>query len=409
LGGLVQDNSGTIYGTTYNGGADNNGTIFSFTPDGAFKVLLTFDSENGAYPCDGLLIYTNGLLYGTSKVGGGNGTGAGTIFNMGTNGVPFNTLHVFDSDDGGEPVGGLITDSNGNFYGTDYAGGSNGYGTVFKLDASLNITTLLTFNFTNGAWPNCTPVLDSAGYLWGTTSGGGSTEGGTIFKVSTNGVPANTVYVPFATFNGINGSVPGSSLAPGPNGSYYGTALYGGTYYKGLVFQVTSNGGINQVASFPGGSGGAYPIAGLIPGTNHDFYGTTSGLGANTNDGYGSVFRVTTNGVLTTYIAFNGTNGFAPSAPLLLGEDGALYGTTQYGGALGSGTVFKLVLGPILPTKLNIQTVSNLAVLTWTNPVFNLQYSSTVSGPWVNAPGAFSPYTTTLYNNMKFFRLQAPE
>jgi uncharacterized repeat protein (TIGR03803 family) len=137
------------------------------------------------------------------------------------------------------------------------------------------------------------------------------------------------------------------------------------------------------------------------------FYGTTSGLGSNATNGYGTVFRVTTNGVLTTFLAFNGANGSAPSAPLLQGRDGALYGTTQYGGPLGSGTVFKLFLGPINPIPLNIQSVSNVAVLTWTNPVFNLQAATTPAGPFTNVPDAFSPYTNTFTNPVTFFRLQA--
>lgn len=408
LGGLVQDASGTLYGTTFSGGAADNGTVFSLGTNGVFNTLVTFRSGNGGYPCDGLLLGSNGILYATSKIGGGNGSAAGTVFDVTTNGQSFATLATFTLDNGGYPTGGLISDAGGNLYGTTYNGGLFSDGTVFKLDTGGVVTTLATFDYTNGAWPNCTLTLDRAGNLWGTTVGGGSgLGGGTIFKVPTNGLPANTLLTPFVSFNnGANGSVPQAGLTPGPDGAYYGTTQYGGAHNKGVVFRVTTNGVITALVSFSGGNG-AYPIAGLVIGTNGVFYGTTSGLGSNATNGYGTVFRVTTNGVLTTFLAFNGANGSAPSAPVLVGNDGALYGTTQYGGPSGSGTVFKLFLGPINPIPLNIQSVSNVAVLTWTNPVFNLQAAPTVTGPFTNVPEAFSPYTNSFTNPATFFRLWA--
>jgi len=173
-----------------------------------------------------------------------------------------------------------------------------------------------------------------------------------------------------------------------------------------VVFRVSTNGAITDLVSFAGGNG-AYPIAALILGSNGVFYGTTSGLGFNEPVGNGTVFRVTTNGVLTTFWAFNGTDGTAPSGPLLQGNDGALYGTTQYGGALGSGTVFKLFLGPINPIPLNIQMAANSRVLTWTNPVFHLQAAPALIGPFTNLPDAYSPYTNSFANRAMFFRLQS--
>jgi uncharacterized repeat protein (TIGR03803 family) len=408
MGGLVQDANGTLYGTTYTGGSADNGTAFSLATNGAFKVLVTFNSGNGAYPGGTLLLETNGELFGTTEGGGGNGSGGGTVFEMSTNGQVFSTLAAFNPTQGAEPVDGLIRDASGNFYGTTYSGGAYNYGAVFKMDTNDVITTLASFDQTNGAWPNCNLCLDGAGYLWGTTVGGGTGSFGTIFKIPTNGIPANTFLVPFATFNGANGSIPMAGLTPGPNGAYYGTTEAGGKYNYGVVFQVSAGGIITNVLSFAGGNG-AYPLAALIPGTNGDFYGTTGGAGFDHTQfaSNGTIFRVTTNGVLTTLFAFNGTNGSVPSAPLLFGRNGALYGTTAYGSTNGSGTIFKLLPGPVNPLPLNIESSGNASILTWANPVFNLQAAPVVTGPFTNVPGAFSPYTNFSGENMMFFRLQA--
>jgi uncharacterized repeat protein (TIGR03803 family) len=112
--------------------------------------------------------------------------------------------------------------------------------------------------------------------------------------------------------------------------------------------------------------------------------------------------------LLTTLFAFNGTNGAALSAPLLIGKDGALYGTTANGSeAAGGGTVFRLLPGPVLPIPLNILEMSNSTVLTWTNPVFNLQSATSLTGPFIYVPDSFSPYTNVSKNQTLFFRLKA--
>jgi uncharacterized repeat protein (TIGR03803 family) len=408
LGGVVQDAAGTLYGTAYNAGPGQNGTIFSLKTNGVVTNIVVFNSANGAYPCAGLLLGSNGLLYTTASLGGGgNGSAGGSVVRVATNGLNFTNLVSFYSTNGSYPVGGVISDSSGNLYGTTVHGGFYDYGTVFKLDPSGVLTTLAIFNNTNGATPQCTPVLDNAGYLWGTTmSGSGTALYGTIFRVPTNS-PPNSLIAPFAVFAASNGSVPMAGLSLGPDGAFYGTAKYGGKHNYGVVYRVTTNGVITALSSFSGGNG-AYPVAALIPGPNDVFYGTTSGFNGNEYIGDGTVFRVTTNGALNTFMIFNGTNGSTPSGPLLLGKDGALYGTTQYGGAFGSGTVFKLSLGPISPITLHIQLGSPKPVLTWTNPVFNLQAAPALTGPFTDVPEAFSPYTNSFTNRAMFFRLVSP-
>lgn len=406
-GGLAQDAAGNLYGTTYNAGPLRNGTVFSLRTNGVVTNLVVFGSTNGAYPHAGLLLNTNGILYATAYLGGGNGSGNGVVLCVATNGQNFTNLVTFYSTNGAYPVGGVIRDRAGNLYGTTAQGGFYDYGTVFKLDPTRGLTTLAIFNNTNGATPSCTLVLDAAGYLWGTTpSGSGSAVYGTIFRIPTNS-PPNSLVAPFAVFAATNGSVPMAGLSLGPDGNLYGTTKYGGKHNYGTVYRVTPGGAITTLFSFSGGNG-AYPVAALALGSNGVFYGTTSGFTGNQYAGKGTVFRITTNGTLNTLAIFNGTNGATPVGPVLQGLDGALYGTTEFGGAFGSGTIFKLSLGPIHTTALQIQLAARTPVLTWTNPVFNLQAAPAPTGPFTNIPEAFSPYSNTFPKSGLFFRLVSP-
>jgi uncharacterized repeat protein (TIGR03803 family) len=122
-----------------------------------------------------------------------------------------------------------------------------------------------------------------------------------------------------------NGRNPQAGLVLGSDGNFYGTCEQGGSSDKGTVFQVTSDGMLTTVVSFTGDNG-ATPLGGLVLGRDHNLYGTTA-YGGTTN--YGTVFKVTTNGVLTTLASFSGTDGAGPGAELLV---------------LGGGTIFRLVI-----------------------------------------------------------------
>jgi len=167
--------------------------------------------------------------------------------------------------------------------------------------------------------------------------------------VTTTGVLTTLV-----SFNGTNGAEPYyAGLTLGPDGNFYGTTYAGGitnsTFANGLgtVFKVTTNGVLTTLVSF-NGTNGMYPFAGLTLGNDSNFYGTTVGVG--------TVFRMTTNGALTTLVFFNGTNGASPYAGLALGNDGNFYGTTENGGSSGMGTVFRLSLAPSITAQPSSQT-----------------------------------------------------
>src|ERR1017187_8856262 len=228
------------------------------------------------------------------------------------------TLVSFNGTNGANPFAALTQGTDGNFYGTTLAGGvtnynisteGNGYGTVFKMTTNGTLTTLVSFNFTNGAEPITALTLGNDGNFYGMTEGGGGSNKGTIFQVTTNGTLATLV-----SFNGTNGANPYvGGLTLGSDGIFYGTTWEGGKYLDGTFFQVTTNGTLATLVSF-NSTNGAEPN-GLTLGTDGNFYGTTT-RGGNTNSSYaygmGTVFRVTTNGTLTTLVSFNFTNGAEP-------------------------------------------------------------------------------------------------
>jgi uncharacterized repeat protein (TIGR03803 family) len=187
--GLVQASDGSLYGTTYQGGTNGgNGTIFKLTTNGNFTSLYSFTGTNdGGNPFAGLVQGSDGNLYGTTFFGGTNGYG--TVFKYATNGT-FTTLVSFGNTNGAYPQAGVIQASDGNFYGTTSAGGAYtndaglGYGTIFEMATNGTLTTLISFNDTNGASPQAGLVQSTDGNFYGTTANGGTNGYGTVFRLS---------------------------------------------------------------------------------------------------------------------------------------------------------------------------------------------------------------------------------
>ena len=364
--GLVQAKDGNFYGTTASSGPGGYGTVFQMTPSGTFTNLVSFNSTNGAGPRAGLAQGTDGNFYGTTYNGGSNN--AGTVFQFATNGT-LTTLVTFAIGTGGYPIAGLIQGQDGNFYGTTAIGGTNSGGTAFQVMTNKTLTTLVSFNISGngGNSPYGGLVQANDGSLYGTTYQGGTNKHGTIFKLTTNGT-----FTSLYSFTGTNdGGNPYAGLVQGADGNFYGTTFYGGTNGYGTVFEFATNGTLTTLVSF-GNTNGAYPQAGLLRGSDGNFYGTTSAGGAYTNLlsglGYGTVFKLGTNGTLTTLVSFNGTNGAAPEAGLIQGADGNFYGTTTHGGTNGYGTVFRLAF-PSPPSFLTVEETGATLTMTWSATV----------------------------------------
>lgn len=268
------------------------------------------------------------------------------------------TLETFHSlrcaEEGTIPTAGLIQASDGNFYGTTANGGEFGHlhgaggdGTVFKLTPQGEMTTLVSFDDTNGsAHPSSKLVEARDGAFYGTTRGGFSGNG-TLFRVTRDGVLTTLVSFTGALAN--SNSLPLAGLVQALDGHLYGTTAFGGPsartngpYGYGTIFRLTTNGQFTTLHSFDGANG-VYPSAALIQAKDSRLYGTAAG--GNTNfpaSFHGTVFSITTNAEITTLAFFNGTNGSHPMSELIEGNDNSFYGTTQKGGASDNGTVFRV-------------------------------------------------------------------
>ena len=310
-----------------------------------FTVLHVFNGDDGANSYSSLLSDAEGNFYGTTDGGGANHLG--TVFKLAPDGT-LSTIHSFGgSGDGDLPLSGLIADKSGNFYGTTQDA-NPGLGAVFKLAPDGTESVLHTFNGgADGATPVAPLVDDKAGNLYGTTESGGGdgcrhTGCGTVFKIATDGT--ETVLHSFSGRKG-DGAAPVAGLLRIGN-TLYGTTFYGGTDLFGIVFKLSLGGHEGVIHTFAGWPGdGANPEAGLIADAAGDLYGTTFDGGANQQ---GTVFRLAPDGTMTILHSFaGGSDGEGPEAGLLLDAGGNLYGTTYQGGSTacdgaGCGTIFKI-------------------------------------------------------------------
>lgn len=246
------------------------------------------------------------------------------------------------------PRASLVEGSDGNFYGTTAYGGAGGGGVVFRVTTNGQLTTLVSFTGANGSHPMAALLQGSDGNFYGTTAYGGSNGNhGTVFQMTPVGVLTTLV-----SFNGTNGSHPYAGLVQGSDGNFYGTTSVGGANNLGTVFRMTPAGVLTILFSFNNTNGSA-PFGALVQGTNGDFYGTTSVGGTN---GMGTVFQMTPAGVLTRLVSF--TSWEFPSATLVQATNGLLYGTTEWGGntslngGIGFGTVFEMTSAGLAATRL---------------------------------------------------------
>jgi uncharacterized repeat protein (TIGR03803 family) len=254
VAGLITDGNGNLYGTTFNGGTNSNGTVFKLTPNSAGgyneSVLYSFGTgTDGANPQQAALITDgNGNLYGTTFNGGTNGNG--TVFKLTPNsagGYNESVLYRFGANgatDGANPYAGLITDTNGNFYGTTAYGGTNSNGTVYKLtpNSTGGYTESVLHSFAGGTGDGAIPVAslitDGNGNFYGTTQYGGTNNNGTVFKLIANSSGGYTESVLFSFGTGTDGANPYAGLITDASGNLYGTTQNGGTNNSGSVFKI---------------------------------------------------------------------------------------------------------------------------------------------------------------------------
>jgi len=369
-GELVQGTNGILFGTTLSGGASNVGTIFTMNLDGgSFSLVRSFTggAADGSTPWTGLLLATNSILYGATAMGGTRNVG--TVFRMAQDGSGYT---VIARSAGGDPSGYygagpayLVQATNGLIYGTTAAAGVYTNGTLFRFNPDgTGYTVLKQFgaNSADGVQPSGSLMQASDGDLYGVTRSGGwpgqdTTTHGTAFRVGLDG----NVYTVIWHFSGTGGDgvLPQAPLVEGTNSSLYGVTGEGGTYSQGTLFRVNRDGsGYAVLRNFAGTNlnpalpDGASPSAGLLSGPDGALYGTTScdytfqDYDYTLAIGNGVVFRVNPDGTDYEVIKrFSGSgDGGNPYGGLTLATNGLLYGTTIRGGPNGSGVIFRLGL-----------------------------------------------------------------
>ena len=338
VGALVEGDGGEIFGTASAGGAGGFGTAFKITTTGVFTKLADFSGGGSGSVPGSLLRAADGDFYGTSLAGGSGG--AGTVFRM-TPGGAVTTLAHFSGANGALPAGKLAIVGTA-LYGATTNGGSAGQGTVFRVNTNgTGFATMAHFNGTNGANPDGGPLLHSDGFLYGLTEFGGTNGFGTAYRLSTAATPALTV---LRHFDDPDGSQPVGELAAGADGALYGMTGAGGFDGWGVCFRMTTAGSYSVRADFSGTDGalpGSAAEAGLIAAPDAFLYGVTSAGGPGN---LGTVVRVPpgTGELVISWAEFSTPSGWTPSGAPTDDGAGRLLFPAAFGGAGGAGTLLRL-------------------------------------------------------------------
>jgi uncharacterized repeat protein (TIGR03803 family) len=366
---VMQATNGRFYGTTPYMGAYGVGNVYELTPSGKLTNFYSFCSlancADGANPSGTPILGSDGNLYGVTSFGGNDAAGSngsGTVYKLTLQGK-LTTLYAFcptlPCSDGQNPVG-IIQGSDGNLYGAAGGGKFNG-GTIFEITSTGGFKSLYSFcslaDCVDGTAPKAPPIQGSDGNFYGTTFAGGSENGGVFYELTASGT--YTVLHNFCYLTGENcpeGSLP-NTIVQDASGNFFGTTSQGGSHagnYEGFgtVFKITPANQFSVLQSF--NILNAHPFWALLLANDGNLYGSTQGsvvTGLNT----GTLFEITPENVYTELYEFGeGYPGSNVNTPLFQATDGNLYGTTTYGGILpyNYGTVFKVSngLSPLVET-----------------------------------------------------------
>lgn len=336
-GGLIIDAAGHLYGSAQ-GGLNGLGAIFKVTPEGVVSLLHSFDGTDGSYPNVNPIRDGAGNLYGTTSQGGASADcSCGTVFKL----TPGGELTVLHSFTGGYAYPSALTlDAAGNLYGFEYA--ANAYGSIFKVTPGGTFSVVYTFcslsSCADGSAPVGRLIVDRAGNFFGATNRGGQFNRGTVFELT----PEYAESVLYSFTGGADGGNPVGKLTQDAEGNMYGVTYAGGaaTAAYGTVFKITSAGVESVLYSFcqlANCTDGARPAGALVLDSSGNLYGTTI-LGGTNNAGV--VFKITPEGVESILedltIEADGGNG------AVVDKAGNVYVEIYSGGKSGQGSVMKL-------------------------------------------------------------------
>ena len=308
----------------------------------SFRTLRTFAPlTEGNSPYPSLVEGADGKFYGTNSVNGKNGNG--TVFTINADGSGFLVLSAFPETNGGtQPRGGVVQTRDGNFYGTTYAGGFNGFGVLYRVTPAGTLTYLDDFNNGNpGASPTGTLVEGRDGLLYGTARYGGANNYGSVFTAT---VPDGKLATLVSIGGNLAGYYPQSDLVLAQDGNFYGTTDQGGTSNYGVFFRVTPGGTYTVLYNFAGSADGGVPYRGVVQALDGTFYGVCQSGGTY---GLGTVYRVVLSGSNVTVTGLHSFNpslaeGNTPTGALVVASDNNLYGTTSVGGLGNGGTIYRV-------------------------------------------------------------------
>lgn len=343
-GSLLLASDGNFYGLTSGGSINNGGAIFKITPSGTYTIIRSLAiNTDGGRPQGHLIQAPDGFLYGVNSAGGTYGYG--TIFKIKPDGTSYTVLKSLVNTTGSQPYGSLVRASDGNFYGMTYLGGTANRGVIYRITPAGIYTVLRNFTgTTDGQYPFGDLIQAKDGFLYGMTGSAGANGIGTIFKIKTDGTS-------FTVIRALNISVEGGnvkgSLLQAADGNFYGLTYSTTGGYYGSVFRVTSTGAVTVIKKFTLATEGGYAMGSLIQAPDGLLYGMTNSGG---KGGKGTIFKVTiagtTPGTLTVLSHLTGSAmGNVPQDNLVIGKDSAYFGVTQYGGATNYGTIFKICGG----------------------------------------------------------------
>jgi uncharacterized repeat protein (TIGR03803 family) len=386
-GGLVQGADGALYGTSSAATVVSGGLVYRSTANGSSVTSLhQFSTTEGYAPKAGLLKGSDGLMYGTTRLGATSVSPftTGTVYRIAADGTQFEILHRFGiysetnvngnpkNLDGAYPESALIEGSDGYLYGVARAGGLNGTGVIFRLSRDGSgfsvlhefgpVTSLATENLVKnvgGSSPVGTLLQAPDGYLYGTASVGGINGRGTIFRIHMDGsgfevVHEFTALATTGTLVNVDGAGPLSGLTDGGDGFLYGVAISGGANGVGTLFVVDPNSGDPATADpndklltvlhdfdTPNGS---TPTAALIVGSDSRLYGVTAGGGTNSSGAtttFGTIYSIARDGTgFAKLYSFDGKDGSGPYGPLLQLDAATFVGIAAAGGKCNQGTLF---------------------------------------------------------------------
>ena len=349
-GNMVLDGAGNLYGTTYNGGANGDGTLFELAA-GSHRIttLVSFNQSNGMYPTGTLSADAAGNLFGATLSGGS--ANQGTVFELPAGSHTVTTLANF-TDPNAQVLGGVVEDVSGNLFGVTRYTGSSSAGSIFEVAAgSHSVTTLANFNGANGSLPWYNPILDRAGNLFGVTGNGGAHGYGTVYELPAG----SSTIVTLASFNNTNGAMPSDNLLLDSVGDLFGTTRSGGTSGYGTVFEVAAGSHSITTLANLSASSGTTPYDGLVADSAGNLYGE-GWVGGSNNDG--TVFEITNSGFIpnhaSTVVNLQGYNDTV-TAPAVVTPPSGVAGSNLLGPIFGNWNV----TGPASNITITAQGYNN--------------------------------------------------